>query len=160
MVLMWAAVWGLTNWKHDAEHEHNTDSRRSPLHCGYILRLDYNAICIVGVYCDWAYNANCIVGVYCDWVYYANSCSTCIVGVLPIGFITRITLWERQTCWRWSPWHCGWLMRYVLWVFPETTTTVTLASVSGRLQPCLCSVTRVACVEKANVWKTIAILIT
>jgi hypothetical protein len=44
-------------------------------------QVDKEANCIVDIYCEWTYNAIWIVGVYCDSVYYANSCITCIVGV-------------------------------------------------------------------------------
>jgi hypothetical protein len=42
-------------------------------------------------------------------------------------------------CSRQSQLHCGWIMGIALWVYLETSTTATLASVSERLEPRFCS---------------------
>ena len=38
--------------------------------------------------------------------------------------------------------YCGYIMRHALWVFPETTTTATLASVCETLQPLFCTIAK------------------
>jgi len=62
--------------------------------------------------------------------------------LVAIGCVMRKTFRERHTHWERSLFYRGYIMRHTLWVFPETTTTATLVSVSERLEYCFCSVTK------------------
>jgi len=79
------------------------------------------------------------------WVYIAIGCIMLLPGVMvlwvyiPIGCIKRNALWERHTCCRRSLLYCGYILRHTLWLFPEITTTATLASVCETLQPLFCT---------------------
>ena len=66
--------------------------------------------------------ADCIVGVYSYWMYNSNwiVCANCH--------------------WVFTALNCGYIIRHTLWVFPETTTTATLALVCERMESVFCTV--------------------